>query len=421
MIRDTSAMDHQVQAPSRLRRWWPVAAAVVGLGVVGGLAAPKIGLWLRSERSIDASRLRTGVVRRGDLVVDVHVPGRLASAEHPTLFSVAPGIVDMKVRPGELVTRGQVLAVVHSTALESQLKQERATLASLRSEYDRQRITNRQQRLSHRQSVDLAGVAHRAAAREQSRNEHMLEQGLISQRDVDKARDDTSVAALELEHAKQTMDQQSEVLAFELRDRKLRVERQQHVVAELEQRLADLEVRSPVDGLVAELLVDDRDAVGERQPLVEVVDLSVFEVALEIPEMYADDVFVGAAAEVTIDGRVANAVVSRVAPSVSGGRVSGTATFRDEQPEGLRQNQRVSVRIVLDTRTDVVIAPRGAYVDAGGRSVFVVRDGVARRAPIALGAVGIRDVEVASGLSAGDEIVLSDVSELADADTAILH
>lgn len=420
MIPDTSAVDRPIQGPSRLRRW-RFAAPIAVAGLVGGwfAASPVIARWRDAGASIEASRLRTGVVVRGDLVRDVHVEGRLVSGSHPTLFSVAPGIVHLNVRPGELVSEGQVLARVESTSLESELQQEAAALQSLRSDYERQKIANRQRTLSSRQDVDLARVGLRAAEREKRRAEETAAEGVMSRRDLERARDDADIARLKLEHARQSLAQQSESLAFELRNRESRVARQAHVVADLERRIGALVVRSPVAGLAAELFVEDRDAVGERQPLVKVVDLRVFEIDLEIPEGYADDVIVGARAEVKIEDRVHEAVVSRVAPSVSDGRVRGTATFAAEQPEGLRQNQRVGVRIILETRDDVIVAPRGAYVDDGGAFVYVVRGEVARRVPVELGAAGIREVEVVRGLAPGDEIVLSDLGRL-DGEGSIL-
>jgi len=422
MIRDTAATDRPIEAPARGRRLalWS-AAAVAAMAAIAVVAGPMAQRWLTGSASVARSRVRTAVVTRGDLVRDVSVEGRLVSASNPTLFSVAAGIVNIKVRPGELVKKDQVLAVVESPQLESLLKQERATLASLQSDYERQKIANRQQNLTNKQNAELARVTLQAAHREKSRAEQTFAEGITPEVELAKAKDDAERAALELAHAKETLTQQTESLGFELRDRQQRIERQQYVVEELERRLGDLEVRSPVDGLVGEVFVEDRDAVDERGAIVQVVDLSVFEIAIEIPEAYADEVFVGAKAEVQIGGRLEPGQVTRVAPSVTDGRVSGTATFAGDQPDGLRQNQRAAVRILLDTHPDVVKAPRGAYLEAGGHDVYVIRDGVAHRTPIVIGSRGAAEVEIVSGLEPGDEIVLSNLDRFEDADAVIVY
>ena len=55
--------------------------------------------------------------------------------------------------------------------------------------------------------------------------------------------------------------------------------------------------------------------------------------------------------------------------------------FAERLPPGLRQNQRVSVRIVLDQRDDVLKVERGPFVDAEARYAYVVDGDTARRRP----------------------------------------
>ncbi len=421
MIRDTGAMDRPVDARRQSRGVILPLVAVLATAGIGAWVAPSVGRWWKGQHSVASSRLRFGVVEQGDLISDVFVPGRLVSASHPTLFSVAPGIVDLEVRPGELVQKGQILATVESPTLESELKQQRSALDSLLSDYKRQRITNQQQNLTNRQRAEIARVNYQAAERERKRAEKTFSEGFTPEYELSQARDESARAKLELDHARQTIAQQKRSLSFELMDRKQRVDRQRFVVAEIERRVKELVIRSPVEGLVGELFVEDRDAVDERRPILKVVDLSVFEIEIEIPEGYADDVFVGALAEFKIGGDLVPGKVTRVAPSVTAGRVGGTASFVEEPPTGLRQNQRVNVRIMLDRRPDVVKAPRGAYVEAGGRHVYVVRDRIAYRTPITIGAQGVSEVEVVFGLEPGEEIVISDLSEFKEAPTILLY
>ena len=84
-------------------------------------------------------------------------------------------------------------------------------------------------------------------------------------------------------------------------------------------------------------------------------------------------------------------------------------------PPGLRQNQRVSVRILMDRRDDVLKVERGAFYEAGGgTTAYVVRDGVAERRPIKTGAVSVREVEITGGLAEGDQIVISDTDDFSE-------
>ena len=133
MIENTSAMDKAIAKPRGLSIR-QIAGIATGALLIGGLvlALPTIRRWSRAERSVDAARLRTGVVVRGDLERDVSAQGRIVAALHPTLFSPAQGIVTLTVKAGTEVKKGQVLARIESPELRSRLAQERSTLASLR-------------------------------------------------------------------------------------------------------------------------------------------------------------------------------------------------------------------------------------------------------------------------------------------------
>ncbi|MDX1508885.1 MAG: efflux transporter periplasmic adaptor subunit, partial [Woeseiaceae bacterium] len=85
---------------------------------------------------------------------------------------------------------------------------------------------------------------------------------------------------------------------------------------------------------------------------------------------------------------------------------------------GLRQNQRVSVRIVLEASDDVLMVQRGPFLDSGGgRVAYVLRDGLAERRAIQVGASSINALQVLSGLEEGETIIVSNISQFEGANT----
>jgi HlyD family secretion protein len=410
VIRDTSTMDRPVVRPRRSRLMWSAAAAAAVIVVV--LAWPVVGRWFSADRSVARDRLRFGRAVIGDLEHLVAVEGRVVAASRPTLFSPADGIVSVKVAEGQKVEAASVLAVVESPGLESRLRQERATADALASEGNRLELEARQGDLENEQSVELGEVRQAAAARLVERNEHLFELGLVNQIDLEAARDNLRIATLELQQARQRLELERDMRKFEISDASHRLQRQRLVVTELERQVGDLEVVAPFDGLVATLSVEDRDAVVQGQALIGVVDLSDLEVEVGIPENAADQVTPGVPAAMTIDGVEYGGAVTRVAPEVRNGQVVGRVAFAGGVPPGLRQNQRVATRLLLDRRDDVLKVPRGPFLESGGgRSVYVVEDGLARRREIEVGAISVAEVEVVGGLVEGDEIVLSDMSQ----------
>ena len=82
--------------------------------------------------------------------------------------------------------------------------------------------------------------------------------------------------------------------------------------------------------------------------------------------------------------------------------------FDGAQPKGLRQSQRVTARLLIEEKPNVVMLPRGPFVESeGGRFAYVVKDGTAVRTPIQIGATSLSSVEITSGLKPGDKDVVA--------------
>jgi HlyD family secretion protein len=411
LIRDTSTMDRPVEAAPRSRRRWTIAAAAAALLVIGATTVPGIRRWASSERTVSAAGLRFGTVTRGDLVREVAVEGSVVAAFRPTLTSPARGVARVEVQAGQVVARDQVLVRVESPEVESRLLQERSALLAARSDLERQRIAARQDRLQRQQAISLLGVQLEAAKRGMDRADRTRQMGILNEVDYERAQDEVKLAALRFESAKQEAALAGETLSFEVRNRESQVEQQRLVVAELERQVAALGVKAPFAGLVSRVAVADRDSVTEGQPLVGVVDLSRLEVEVWVPESYAPDIKPGTPAVLSIDGRPWQGEVTATSPEVQGSRVRGVVGFRGETPPGLKQNQRVAAKLVLETRRNVLKVQRGPFLEAlGERQAYVVEDGIAELRPIEVGSVSITEIEIAGGLREGDQIVLSDPS-----------
>lgn len=128
MIRDTSAQDQIVSSASASapkaawhRYRWPALAGIALLAGIGWA----VHAWSNASRSFDSSRVRVAEVQRGDLVRDIAADGRVIAANSPVLYAISAGTVDLKVVAGDVVKKGQELAIIDSPELRSKLAQER--------------------------------------------------------------------------------------------------------------------------------------------------------------------------------------------------------------------------------------------------------------------------------------------------------
>jgi HlyD family secretion protein len=152
-----------------------------------------------------------------------------------------------------------------------------------------------------------------------------------------------------------------------------------------------------------------------------VVDLSAFEVEANVPESYADDLGLGMAAEIRIGTRAAPAELVAVSPEIVDNQVTTRLRFSNGTPSGLRQNQRLTTRILLENITDTLVVERGQFLESGaGRIAYVVDDDMARRREILVGARSLSEIEIASGLEAGDVIITSGLDAFDGAESVVI-
>ena len=169
-------------------------------------------------------------------------------------------------------------------------------------------------------------------------------------------------------------------------------------------------------------MVDQKAAVNRNQLVMAVVDLSAFEVEAQVPESYADDLGLGMSAEVLVGNQRYAASLVSVSPEVIQNQVTTRIRFDGGMPPGLRQNQRLTMRILMEEKSDVLTLQRGQFLDSGGSRIAYVldKDDVARRRSIEIGARSLAAVEILQGLSEGEVVVISSIDPFRSADSVLV-
>lgn len=147
---------------------------------------------------------------------------------------------------------------------------------------------------------------------------------------------------------------------------------------------------------------------------VVIADLSALQVSISVPESEIASLEVGQGAEVSfpaVDGAQAKGEITSIDPAgtTSNSVVTfGVAVRLTDVPEGIRLGQTASVSVTTATATDAVAVPSTAVTTTGGRAtVTLMTGGEQVVTPVELGVVGDSFTQVTSGVSLGDEVVLT--------------
>jgi HlyD family secretion protein len=421
MIRDTSNQD-AVIAPPKGRA--TKRRIVIAVGVVALLAAgwSLVHTWRGSTHSVNASRLRIAEVGRGTLIRDAAVNGRVVAAVSPTLYAPSLATVTLKVHAGDTVKRGDVLAVLESPDLSDALKREQAAYAQIEADVARQRILARKQKLLAQRDADTAEIDRISAQRTLERYDAVANEGAVAKIEYQRAKDAVNSAVIRAKHATEASALENDNVALELQSKIKQLDQQRSTLSNAQRRVDELTVRAPVDGFIGTLSVADRSVVPANTPLMTLVDLSRLEVELEVPETYVSDIGLGMNAEVNYGTGTTIGKLSALSPEVVKNQVLARVRFSGEQPPGLRQNQRVTARLLIDEKPNTLMVQRGPFVESeGGRYAYVVRDGIAIRTPIKLGATSVSAVEILGGLKQGDKIVVAGTETFENAERVSIN
>ena len=281
------------------------------------------------------------------------VVGNVEAAQRAVLAAKVTGVIDaIKVAPGARVTRGQILASIDAREIKARL--------------------------------DSAEAARDQAQKDYARIEQLLKSGSSTRQEFDAAT--------------------------------TRLRTADAVLVEARTMLQYTEISAPFDGVVTRKLVEVGDLATPGKPLLEMENSSLLRFECEIPEALVDRISMGAGLPVTIDaaGATLTGKVSEIAPSASAGSRTFLVKLDLPPAEKLRAGQFGRVRVPVRERPAVLVA-EGAVVRRGQiESVFVVEEGVARLRLVKTGRQMNGQVEVLSGLSGGEAVVVHDAHLLKD-------
>jgi membrane fusion protein, multidrug efflux system len=181
--------------------------------------------------------------------------------------------------------------------------------------------------------------------------------------------------------------------------------------AEAQLRLDRTGIRARVSGVISQRNVELGDRVTASAPIFEMVTMDNLVARVHVPGRHRPGLRVGQPARVTSDMLPDYEIVGkirRVSPVVDpqSGTVKVTVELNDPESR-LAPGMFANVALITERQTEALLAPKEALVyDAGQPYVFVVREDKAHRTRLELGLTNARQVQVLSGLSQGDSIIV---------------
>lgn len=184
-----------------------------------------------------------------------------------------------------------------------------------------------------------------------------------------------------------------------------------------------LMLRAPVAGRLTNFRLQPGQTVAPADNVGQVDSEGSYKLVAEVDEFYLDRLTPGQTATATVAGTVFALRVDKVERQVTNGRFKVELSFTGRVPAGLRRGQSIDLQLKLGEARPALILPNGAWARGSGAAVVFVRDGDGRavRRTVQLGRSNPEQVEVLSGLAAGDRVIVSDTTSYAKYETLVLR
>jgi HlyD family secretion protein len=384
----------------------PSAIALVGLVLV----VLVIG-WLRP--SVRRDRVRTATVARGDVSATLDASGLVVPGFEQILTApLSTRVVEILKTPGSSVEPGDPIVLLDAKDARrsvSRLEEQIALKQNTRRQTDLELARTRND-LTVQRAVKALELE--SSRYELERNRKMFIEGLTNQDEIRKSENDVARATIQLEHLDTQMANAQDDLATRVKGLALEIAILEKDLERAREVLDRTSVTSDRAGIVTWVVPSEGAAAAEGTAVARVADLSAYRVDATLSDVLARRLTVGLPAVVRSGDTRLSGRVDKILPTVQNGIVTFEVHLGEPDHPILRPNLRVDVHAVTEQRTDALCLRRGPLLNIDGLDqVFVVRGDKVVRTPVTIGLSNFELYEITDGLSEGDEVIISDMSD----------
>jgi len=400
---------------SRSKRVKRIIYATVGVLLTAGVS---VGVsYLRPAAPIvDRASVWSDEVKRGSMLRDVHGYGTLVPEDTRWIpaqtnarverIVMRPG-VDAVVKPDSIILELSDPQVQRDMLdAQYQLKGAEADYANLKVQVNSQLMNQKSTEASVRSDYEQQKIQHEV-------DDRLAKEGIGSDVTAKLSKVKVEQLAIRLQLEEERTRVATDAATAQLAAQEAKVE-QQRALYNLKRTQYDaLHVRAGINGVLQLVPVEEGQQVVTGTNLARVANPRKLKAEIKIAETQAKDILVGQKASIDTRNGVVAGQVFRIDPSVQNGTVTVDVAITGPLPNGARPDLSVDGTIEIENLKNVLYVGRPVHGESGSTvGLFkLLGDGSeAERVNVKLGKSSVNTVEVLDGLQVGDKVILSDMS-----------
>ncbi len=361
-------------------------------GLLGVMLVAGVYYYFSSART----EVETTEVSRGDIKLAVVDTGYVQASSQADIYATQGGrVASLPVSVGQSVVKGQVIAVLDNKDLRMSSAQLQVQLSQANAAVSAAEAALRQ---SNMDQVQVQA--------QYDRSRELFNSGAISQVEYDNAQ-----ALLDKTQAGIAAQEQGLKAARE------QVANYQSLLSSSRQKESELQVKSPISGIVMQLPVRQGEVVMYGSPLAKVAPPGALEIKVDILSDDLGQIQVGNKAEITapvLGGEKLNGEVTQIYPQAEE-KQSALGVVQRRVPAiiklddigNLKPGYETRVSIITGGKENILLIPRESVITSpdGSKQVMAVVNNRVVIRKVSTGLYDTRSVEITEGLEAGEQIV----------------
>lgn len=376
--------------------------------------------WLATRTSashiVDASLVLTDKVQQGELAVNVRGIGVLAPKDVRWLATHVNGRVDrIYVKAGAIVKQNDLIMQLSNPLLEQALEETQWELDEMEAQAIALKVTLESQELDQQAAVINEKLNYERSLLTLNAQNTLLKQGVnaVSQIDHEAIKIEVAQNKQRWELEVKRLEKQRENVSAQLAANQARINRMRKTLERAQSQVDSLTVRASIDAIVQAMPMELGQQVNAGTNLARLAKRDEFIAELRIPENLIQDIVVGQ--NVSLDTRTSkvSGIVKRIDPSVDNGVVQVDVELTGPTPKEARPELTVEGIIEVVRIPNTLYVKRPMFAKNYGQSQVYLLDSsgeIASKQAVTFGKSSNTFIEIKTGLTLGQEIIVSDVS-----------
>ncbi len=331
--------------------------------------------------------VRGFLIKKGSITVKRDFIGKIRPENTVSISSKISGYIKkINVKIGQKVKKGDILTVIDDTQIKNQIKNVRISIQNLKLQ------------LSSLKTKEEALKADLLSKKNiYSRDRRLFEKKAVSKEKVEKSYSSYLLAKSQLEN-----------IQNQIQSVKNRIIQLENDIKNLKNSLSYLQIRSPVDGIVQDILLREGNLVIPGKPVMKIEEAGKYEIIVKVPPDYP--VKIGDKVIIDLGRNEKKYTVSAVYPSASD-YLKVVKIKTGKKPEGIVSNSLLNISFIKNMKGFIV--PKDAVLNlSSGSYVLTVSDGRFIKIPVMVKGTNKKFAVISGNIKEGMKVAVAEENKL---------